>query len=77
MQEWLFRPRDGDLRFKGQEVHFLTLDDGTDTLSRNVGKALLLDAALNLRTAQISSASRRKPEIMGITVYIRRIRKQD
>jgi hypothetical protein len=31
--------------FKGQEVQkFLTLEDGTDTLSRNVGKGLALDA---------------------------------
>jgi hypothetical protein len=34
--------------FKGQEIQvldFLTLEDGTDTLSRNVGKGLPLDAA--------------------------------
>jgi hypothetical protein len=39
--------------FKGQEVeegklfflHFLTLEYGTDTLSRNAGKVLPLDAA--------------------------------
>jgi hypothetical protein len=32
--------------FKGQEVQdFLTLEDETDTLSRNVGKGLPLDAA--------------------------------
>jgi hypothetical protein len=36
--------------FKGQEVHpasldFLTLEDGTDTLSRNVGKCLPFGAA--------------------------------
>jgi hypothetical protein len=31
--------------FKGQEdLDFLTLEDGTDTLSRNVGKVLLFDA---------------------------------
>jgi hypothetical protein len=34
-------------RVKGQEVleHFLTLEDGTDTLSRNVGKGLPFDNA--------------------------------
>jgi hypothetical protein len=35
--------------FKGQDTQeekdFLTLDDGTDTLSRNVGKGLQFDAA--------------------------------
>ena len=34
--------------FKGQEVQeedFFTLEDGTDRLSRNVGKGLPLDAA--------------------------------
>jgi hypothetical protein len=41
----------------------LTLENGTDTLSRNVGKGLPLDTALYCRRAQISSASRRKPEI--------------
>jgi hypothetical protein len=34
-----------------------------DTLSRNVGKGLPLDAAQYLRSLQISSASRRKREI--------------
>jgi hypothetical protein len=54
----------------------LTLEDGTDTLSRNVGKGLPFDAALYLRRAQISSASRRKPEITlcgdGFMGFIRR-----
>jgi hypothetical protein len=51
--------------FKGSEVflEFLTFEDGTDMLSRNVGKGLPLDATLYPRIAQISSASRRKPEI--------------
>jgi hypothetical protein len=40
-----------------------TLEDGTDGLSRNVGKGLPLDAALYPRRAQISSTLRRKPEI--------------
>jgi hypothetical protein len=44
-------------------MDFLTIGDGTDTLSRNVGKGLPLDAALYPRRAQISSASRRKPEL--------------
>jgi hypothetical protein len=39
------------------------VEDGTDTLARNVGKGLPLDAALYPRTAQMSSVSRRKPEI--------------
>jgi hypothetical protein len=48
--------------FKGKEVQdFLIL--GTDTLSRNVDKGLTLDAVLYPKRAQISSASRRKPEI--------------
>jgi hypothetical protein len=41
---------------------------GTDTLSRNVGKGLPLDAALYPRRAQISSASRRKLEITNNTL---------
>jgi hypothetical protein len=44
-------------------LDFLTLEDGTHTLSRNVGKGLPLDAALYPRRAQISTASRQKPEI--------------
>jgi hypothetical protein len=44
-------------------LDFLALEDRTDTLSRNVGKGLPFDAALYSRRAQISSASRRKPEI--------------
>jgi hypothetical protein len=44
-------------------LSFLTLEYGTDTLSRNVGKGLPIYAALYPRRAQISSASRRKPEI--------------
>jgi len=26
--------------FKGQEIHFLIIEDGTDRLSRNIGKVL-------------------------------------
>jgi hypothetical protein len=44
----------------------LTLEDETDTLFRNVGTALPLDAALYSRIAQISSTSRRKPEITAV-----------
>jgi hypothetical protein len=44
-------------------LDFLTLEDGTDTFPRNVDKGLPLDAALCPRRAQISSTSRRKPEI--------------
>jgi hypothetical protein len=36
-----------------RRVDFLSLEDGTDTLSRNVGKRLPLDAALYPRRAQI------------------------
>jgi hypothetical protein len=36
-------------------LDFLTLEDGTDTLSRNVGKGLPLDVALYSRRAQISA----------------------
>jgi hypothetical protein len=50
-------------------LDILTLEDGTDMLSRNVGKRLPLDAALYRRRAQISSASRRKREITE-RVYI-------
>jgi hypothetical protein len=64
--------------FKGQEVQefllfldFLILEDGTDTLSRNVGKGLRLDAELYPRGAQISSALRRKPEITKSNVTFR------
>jgi hypothetical protein len=37
-----------------EALDFLTLEDGTDTSSRNVGKGLPLDAALHPRRAQIS-----------------------
>jgi hypothetical protein len=47
---------------------FLTLEDETDMLSRNVGKVLPLDAALHPRRAQIPSASWRKPEIKILLV---------
>jgi hypothetical protein len=36
-------------------LDFLTLEDGTDMFSQNVGKGLPLDAALYPRRAQISS----------------------
>jgi hypothetical protein len=44
-------------------MDFFILEDGTDTLPRNDGKGLRLDAALYPRLAQFSSASRRKPEV--------------
>jgi hypothetical protein len=47
----------------------LTLEDGTDTLSRSVGNGLPLDVALYPRRAQILTASRRKPEITNY-VYL-------
>jgi hypothetical protein len=36
---------------------FLTIEDGTDTLSRNVGKELPLDAAVYPRRAQVSHST--------------------
>jgi hypothetical protein len=48
---------------------FLTLEEGTDRLSRNVCTELLLNSALHPRRAQISSASRLKPEIMHRTGF--------
>jgi hypothetical protein len=57
---------------KGQEVllflDFLTLEGGTNTLSRNIGKGLPLDSVLHRRRAQISSASWQKPEITDIII---------
>jgi hypothetical protein len=54
--------------FKGQEFQeekdFLTLEDGTDTLSRNVGKHLPLDVAQYRRRAQISN-----PYLFGMWYY--------
>jgi hypothetical protein len=44
----------------------LTLEDGTDGLSRNVGKGLPLDAASYLRRAQMLSTLRRMPEITDV-----------
>jgi hypothetical protein len=38
-------------------LDFLTLEDGTDTLTQNVDKGLPLDAALYHRRAQISSGA--------------------
>jgi hypothetical protein len=48
-------------------LDFLTLEDGTDTLSRNVGKGLPLDAALYPRRAQISIFSHVR-EILKATI---------
>ena len=45
-------------------MDFLTLEDGTDRLSRNVGKELPVCAALYPRRGQMSSASWQKSEIM-------------
>jgi len=41
-----------------------TLDDGTDSLSRNHGKELPLHSVKHPRNAQFSSTSRRKPAIL-------------
>jgi hypothetical protein len=50
-------------------LEFLTLENGTDTLSRNVGKGLPLDVALYPRRVQFSSASRRKPEVAKMKLH--------
>jgi hypothetical protein len=46
----------------------LTREDGTDTLSRNVGKQLPHDAAWYPTRAQITSTSLRKPEIKHMNI---------
>jgi hypothetical protein len=58
---------------KSQEIQeesffldFLTLEDETDRLHRNIGKELPLYAALYPRGAQISSTSRWKSEMKQI-----------
>jgi hypothetical protein len=48
--EYNAAPSSGYLFF----LKFLTLEDATDTLPRNVGKGLPLDPALYPRTAQLS-----------------------
>jgi hypothetical protein len=58
--------------FNGQKsksflLRLLTLEDGSNTSSRNVGKQLPHDATYYPRRAQISSTSRQKPEIKIIT----------
>jgi hypothetical protein len=58
-------PSSGVNKTKLLFLDFLRLEDGTDPLSRNVGKGLPLNAALYPRRAQISSASRRKREVTG------------
>jgi hypothetical protein len=52
--------------FKGQD--FLTLEDGTDRLSRNVRTELPLYVMQYARGAQISSTSRQKPESRMFTI---------
>jgi hypothetical protein len=54
-------------------LEFLTLEDGTYTLSRNVGKGLPLDVVLYPRRAQISSASRRKPDITDLVQLLQKM----
>jgi hypothetical protein len=46
-------------------LDFLTLEDETDTLSRNLGKGLSFDGAWCPRIAQFSSTWRRKAENTG------------
>jgi hypothetical protein len=48
---------------QGSFFDFLTLEDGTDRLSRNVGIELPLGAAYCPRRAKISSTPRQKPEL--------------
>jgi hypothetical protein len=51
-------------RFRGfTRLGLLTREDGTDMLSRHLGKQLPHDAAEYPKRAQISSTSRRKPQI--------------
>jgi hypothetical protein len=57
----MFRDNVSIQPFKGQD--FLILEDGTDMLSRNVGKQLPSDAAYYPRRAQILSTSRQKHKI--------------
>jgi hypothetical protein len=54
---------DGKQYFFFLFLDFLTLEDGTDTLSQNVGKQLPHNTALYPRRVQISSTSQQKPEI--------------
>jgi len=64
----MFRHNPSAPILKGKEIQedldFLTIEDGTDRLYRNIGKELPLYAASYSRRAHISSTSQRKPEIM-------------
>jgi hypothetical protein len=51
-------------------LDFLTLEDGTDRLSRNVGKELPPYAAQYARTAQNSSTSRPESEVTQVSCCI-------
>ena len=53
---------------------FLILEDGTDKLSRNVGKKLPLYAAQFCIRAQISTLSWRKPDNTQISSYLSKLR---
>jgi hypothetical protein len=57
-----FRDNIRPMKHRTASLDFLNLEDGTDTLSRNVGKGLPLDAVWHPRRAQISSTSRRRSE---------------
>jgi hypothetical protein len=50
-------------------VGLLTLEDGTDTLSGNIGKQLPHNAAQCPRRAQFSSTSQQKPEIKDSYIF--------
>jgi len=49
-------------------LDFLIFEDGTDMLSRNVGKLLQTYAAQDPRRAKTSTAPRREPEMLQNTV---------
>ena len=51
-------------------LDFLTLENGTDRLSRNVGKELPPLAAVEPIRPQFSDTSRRKPEIAHHSIQV-------
>jgi hypothetical protein len=59
-----------------QLLNCLTLADGAEISSRNVGKELPFYAAENSKTAQISFTLRRKPEIAQTVWYLLRTKRK-
>ena len=53
-----------------EHKQYFSNEDGTDGLSRNVGKKISLYAANNPTSAQISFTPLRKPEITRRQIYI-------